>query len=595
MDYRIEDVELELSKKAAEDARLMMQLEANYVLTILYVIVEVTRNERVTNINPPVRPILGKLLVNLNFPTQILMSFNPASTEPNLLILLTQIISKMRWEEEGRPSCIPRQKVCLNLCNSSSINDEENKVILLFWKIVLLHFGSCHDVEECQQILRKESGEPQDDSRDTLLTASPLDYHLFRQEITSKYPAYSPPQPLIPVEPENNSILPPLSGHPSRQTSHDNLSALTSGNPVNQSIFNQPVHIATPAPSPPPSPAGPGGKGGKKQNYQTNQNFPFLYPPLDEYSNTLGGKGSADRQDKLVGKRWEGGDVPASISEAGQLFASRMRMSRSLRQLWDVRERYIKEERGWGESNVAAPARPSRQDDEDEDDENSLIEESILAGGLEESSSSAESSQGDENVKGLRGAVPAALKSQRETSDKVVQSRLDAVEYYYVSYQLLLPTEFDAHCIQREALPDLQSLVVTLFKDVSQHVLAHAAVGGVNGLANGLDDSGPDSGGKRKTNPNSSASLNQMLNGHSFDLEDGNDPAVEGLNETRSREISSKAVSGVLLLLLKWFRVSRESWNIRTCISVWSTDRFPKTSSSSNTLHNCFSTRIGSL
>ena len=422
-----------------------MQLEANYVLTILYVIVEVTRNERVTDVNPPLRQIIGMLQVNLRFPTHILMSLDTASTEPNLLILLTQIIAKMRWEEDGKQSCIPRQKVCLPPCIFSSIPNGVNKVILLFWKSVLLHFGNCHDVEECQRVLRKESGEPQDDSRDTLLTASPLDYHIFRQEITSKYPAYSPPQPLIPVEPENNSILPPLSSHPSRQTSHDNLTALTSGNTANQSIFNQPVHIATPAPSPPPSPAGPGGKGGKKQNYQTNQNFPFLYPPLDEYSNTLGGKGSADRQDKLVGKRWEGGDVPASISEAGQLFASRMRMSRSLRQLWDVRENYIREERGWGESSVAAPARPTRKEVEDEYDENSLIEESILAGGLEVSSSSAESSQGDENMKGPRGAMPASPMPRRETFDKVVQSRLDAVEYYYVSHELLLNTDSDAH------------------------------------------------------------------------------------------------------------------------------------------------------
>lgn len=548
MVYRIEDGQLEFSKKAAEDVKLMMQLEASYILTILYVIVEVTRNERSTNVNPPVRQILGVLHVNLHFATQILMSSKCSFYGAKSPHLIDSDYCQDALGRRGEAIMYSTPEGWYYPCIFSNVIDEENKVILLFWKSILLHFGSCHDVEECQSILRKESGEPQDDSHDNLLTASPLDYHLFRQEITSKYPAYSPPQPLVPVEPENNSILPPLSNHPSRQTSHDNLSELTSGNTANQSIFNQPVHIATPAPSPPPSPAGPGGKGGKKQNYQTNQNFPFLYPPLDEYSNTLGGKGSADRQDKLVGKRWEGGDVPASISEAGQLFASRMRMSRSLRQLWDVREKYIKEERGWGESNVAAPAKASRLADEDEDDENSLIEESILAGGPEESSTSAESSQGDEN-----------MKFQRETSDKVVQSRLDAVEYYYVSYKHPLPTESDAHCTQREALPDLQSLVVTLFKDVSQHVLAHAAVGGVNGLANGLDESGPDSGGKRKTNPNSSASLNQMVNGHSFDLEDGNDSAVEGLNETRSREISSKAVSGVLLLLLKWFKVSRES------------------------------------
>lgn len=178
---------------------------------------------------------------------------------------------------------------------------------------------------------------------------SPLDYHLFRQEITSKYPAYSPPPPLLPIEPENNSILPPLPNHPSRRPSSDSLQARSNPNADGNSgsIFNQPVHIATPAPSPPPSPAGPGGKGGKKQNYQTNQNFPFLYPPLDNTSNTVGGKGSAELQDKLVGKRWEGSDVPASIQEAGQLFASRMRTTRAVRQLWEVREDFMKYERGY--------------------------------------------------------------------------------------------------------------------------------------------------------------------------------------------------------------------------------------------------------
>ena len=224
---------------------------------------------------------------------------------------------------------------------------------------------------------------------------------------------------MVPIEPENNSILPPLPNHISRQTSHDKLNNTTNGNKVGGSILNQPVHIATPAPSPPPSPAGPGGKGGKKQNYQTNQNFPFLYPPLDESSNTVGGKGSAELQDKLVGKRWEGGDVPASILEAGQLFASRMRMSRSLRQLWNVREKYIKEERGWSDEDAG------KKDDSDDIDEDESL--------LEESSSGNES---NENLK--EDAKPIDLPEQcrhehlKETDDPSVQSRLNAVEDYYV-------------------------------------------------------------------------------------------------------------------------------------------------------------------
>ena len=166
------------------------------------------------------------------------------------------------------------------------------------------------------------------------------------------------------------------------------------------------MHIATPAPSPPPSPAGPGGKVGKKQNYQTNQNFPFLYPPLDDTSNTLGGKGSAELQDKLVGKRWEGSDVPASIQEAGQLFASRMRMSRPMRQLWEVREDFIKFERGYhGNPMKDETISIASESDDDDDDRKS-------------------SSDAEEDNK---------VANESETNENSTRDELDGVEEYYVS------------------------------------------------------------------------------------------------------------------------------------------------------------------
>ena len=288
-----------------------------------------------------------------------------------------------------------------------------SKVLLLFWKSILLLFGSTTDVQESKDVLREVSDPKNDDRGEGFITATPLDYHLFRQEITSKYPAYSPPAPLVPLELENNSILPPLPNHPSRKASQEGLhiAAGVGFNGSGGSIFNQPVHIATPAPSPPPSPAGPGGKGGKKQNYQTNQNFPFLYPPLDNSSNTIGGKGEAELQDKLVGKKWEGSDVPASILEAGQLFASRMRMSRSIRQLWDVRQKYIKFERGWDgtEKHGHTSNGVSEEDDaeaftDSEDERPETVEE------FEE-----------EHL------------DIKETENIEVQRRLDAIEHFYVS------------------------------------------------------------------------------------------------------------------------------------------------------------------
>jgi hypothetical protein len=225
--------------------------------------------------------------------------------------------------------------------------------------------GGLSDVSEV-----KESFQEKDLNRDKTskpkITASPLDYHSFRQEITSKYPAYVPPTGKFPLEPDQKSILPPL------RQSHNRMSNNSFSAPAAQhgsSIFHQPVHIATPAPSPPPSPAA--GKGGKKQNYQTNQMFPFLYPPLDATSNSLGGKGTTFMQDSLVGRRWDGADIPLSILEASELFSSRIRATRALTQLYDARQEFMRYERGWvdgQESNNDIADLKLDSDDENGDD-----------------------------------------------------------------------------------------------------------------------------------------------------------------------------------------------------------------------------------
>ena len=206
-------------------------------------------------------------------------------------------------------------------------------------------FGGTKDIQNIRDTLNEDI-KPQDGDTAALITASPLDYHLFRQEITSKYPAFDPPQPLFPFEADTTSMMPPLQSH-RKSGVHGESGGPASVNGNGSSIFHQPVHIATPAPSPPPSPAGPGGKGIKKQNYQTNQLFPFLYPPLDDTSNSIGGKGNTELQDLLVGRKWEGSDIPTSILEAADIFATRMRAPRTMKQLWDERVRFIKYERGY--------------------------------------------------------------------------------------------------------------------------------------------------------------------------------------------------------------------------------------------------------
>ena len=39
-------------------------------------------------------------------------------------------------------------------------------------------------------------------------------------------------------------------------------------------------------------------------------------------------------------------------------------------------------------------------------------------------------------------------------------------------------------------------------------------------------------------------------------------PSDEEIDTARSREISAKAVTGIIVLLLKWFKLSRKAWEV---------------------------------
>ena len=102
--------------------------------------------------------------------------------------------------------------------------------------------------------------------------------------------------------------------------------------------------------------------------------------------------------------------------------------------------------------------------------------------------------------------------------------------------------------------------MVVFWKLVFSHVSSVVAQNGQDRLQNGTslpEDGSNEAQSKRRANANSSANINGMANGQLAENEDGTDPVVEELNALRSREITTKAVSGVLLILLKWFKLSR--------------------------------------
>lgn len=97
-------------------------------------------------------------------------------------------------------------------------------------------------------------------------------------------------------------------------------------------------------------------------------------------------------------------------------------------------------------------------------------------------------------------------------------------------------------------MPNLQSVVIVLIKAILSHVTALVTqANGQNGLQSGFQF-------QENQNGNGSAKLDSNgVNGHD------NSSSNEELDAMRTQEIMDKAVSGVLILLLKWFKVSRKS------------------------------------
>lgn len=106
----------------------------------------------------------------------------------------------------------------------------------------------------------------------------------------------------------------------------------------------------------------------------------------------------------------------------------------------------------------------------------------------------------------------------------------------------------------------LQSIVIVLLKVVLTNVTAivtQANANGQSGLGPGFQ---PQENGRDQSlaRTKSNANVAQQANGHNGPSQEPDvDLSLEELDNTRLREITGKAVSGSLLLLLKWFKISR--------------------------------------
>lgn len=211
--------------------------------------------------------------------------------DPPVFEFMVQSIGRLRWNLGGD---LPLRHM-----------------FLLFWKLMDCLFGDIPKLAHMKKYMRRKYD--LSDSHPDAVTASPLDYHAFRQDIVQRYPSYAPPQSTIPQAMENVASMSQYIQIP--RPAHAQASNAMLPEPI--------VHIATPAPSPPSSPAIAAGFKVKKSVFMTNQSFPFIYPTMDKDT------------------------VPQSIVEASELFAAKVYTKPDMVQLWKERELFMKQERGW--------------------------------------------------------------------------------------------------------------------------------------------------------------------------------------------------------------------------------------------------------
>ncbi|KAL0949895.1 hypothetical protein HGRIS_009925 [Hohenbuehelia grisea] len=387
------------------------------------------------------------------------------------------------------------------------------KLLLVLWKSLLATCGGIREISRVKKLARELAGLPIGTDEALPIKSSPMDIDSFRQETSSKYPTFTPPQqPAAPIPASTTDTIAaprPIYNPPTSKLArayspipirhhyhHDDVESHPAGLPLgsqshpfhaqqqSNGMFRPGPQPATPAPSPPPPSPKP-----KKQQFQTDPNRPFLFP----FSRAQG------RNARLV---------PFAIDEADRLYNKHMYVSLSLLQMWRTREDCMTAESGLehmpgNEKTFQSSTFVTTDPDETSEP---LPDVALLNTKIEEAD------------KAIREADSLSAKRKgRERREDLM--RLKRVEQIYGS-----------------TLVATSGWVPVLLK------LLLATVSAGTGIQ-------PPQSSTSSVFPPGVASPAQ-------ELPPAVPPTLDDIDITRHREITSKAVSAILLLLMKWFRVS---------------------------------------
>ncbi|KAK6201221.1 factor arrest protein 11 [Scheffersomyces amazonensis] len=231
-------------------------------------------------------------------------------------------------------------------------------LILLCWKLILFEMGDTKQLKKADEFLINVHDINNKNGKDsTKLICSPLDYFAFREDLLDKFPLYNDPElkvfdfsefhKALDADDNSTSDTASISSHASIEDRYkyfmainsfsDSLTNLVERPKTNKShtvlsqLPAQTLHIATPVPSPVLETSDYMSGGEKiRRSYQVNQAMPFIYPNLSSM---------VDNSENV--------EVPYAIKEADEILKQSIYESYSIKRLWDERQRFMKQERGY--------------------------------------------------------------------------------------------------------------------------------------------------------------------------------------------------------------------------------------------------------
>ncbi|THV05469.1 hypothetical protein K435DRAFT_647364 [Dendrothele bispora CBS 962.96] len=376
------------------------------------------------------------------------------------------------------------------------------KLLLLLWKTLLACCGGIRDHIRVKNLARELAGlsTAPDVDKGIEPSSSPLDIELFRQETSTKYPTFTPPPP-----PPQGPSEPPISKSiPVNVTSR--LAQAYSPIPVRHHYHHDDTENHSGLPS------------GTNSSFQQTTGGPFRTniqpptpvpspPPAGPRPKKLQYQTDQTRPFLFPFSKHQGRDarfVPYAIDEADKLYNKHMYVSLSLYQMWKTREDCMTFESGLEKMPGTGGDFQSSTFDEDTETAEPLPDVALLDEKITEATAALEKAQ-------------TASERRKAKERKEDLMRLRRVEQIYSS-----------------TLPVLSGWVLVLLK----LLLATVSAG--------------------NNNPQSATSAGFPPGVSSPQQEQPNHPppTLDEIDVTRHREITTKAASAILLLTLKWFKVS---------------------------------------